>query len=309
MNADETSVERGLQMLQDRWRLLGNSRELADSDRQRVAQQIELAREPWESTQKTLEEHPDLIAAIEDLWPRVLPYLIKGNEISPVHHIAHVVNFMGQICLAEVSPLDMRWGVLAALLHDIGIGDCALPKISEASIKRADPETRIRLRRDGIASRLEHMKLGVAISRELLRDFQTARPGYLTNDDVATILDIVGSHDYSKIPLMEDHVDRKWLLKPGPEDWLKQCHWEADALWMLTPAGILVDLEREKEDNTPATRQAKLEFNLGLHRLIVSLYSEAYSPEELEQFGFHDGLLYRSETGYGIARALASHRF
>lgn len=297
------SVEVGLEMLQDRRRSLGQPVGVTDRDRTRIADQIRWAAEPFEEAKRRLIDHPDVVHGLESLWPQVLPFLIKGNEVSPVHHIPYVVNFMVQISLAELSPVDLKRGVLAALLHDIGIGDCALPKISEASIKRASPDEKIRLRRDGIASRLEHMKLGVEISRGLLQGYQhTART--LTDEDIEIILDIVGSHDYSKIPLMEDHVDRKWLLSPDKKDWLKQCHWEADALWMLTPAGILVDLEREREENTPANRRAKLVFNLGLHRQIIDLYAQAYTTDEMLSFGFHEGLLYRTETGYGIARTL-----
>ncbi len=302
MSGSIDPVERGLQMLQDRRRLLGQKAGITPRDRARIAGQLELAREPWSQARRLFAGQPTLITALDELWPQVLPHLIKGNEVSPVHHIAYVVNFMAQICLAEVSPAEMKRGVLAALLHDIGIGDCALPKISEASIKRASPEDKLQLRQDGIASRLEHMKLGVVISSGLMQSHQQRHPEALTDEDITVILDIVGSHDYSKIPLMEDRVDRKWLLGSGPGDWLKQCHWEADALWMLTPAGILVDLEREQEENTPANRRAKFQFNLGLHRQIITLYAKAYSPEEMSRFGFHDGLLYRSATGYKLAR-------
>jgi hypothetical protein len=302
MKESTAPVELGLQMLQDRRRLLGQRVGVTPRDRARIAEQLKLSRDPLADARRRLAGHATIPAAIDELWPQVIPHLIKGNEVSPVHHIAHVVNFMVQICLEEVSPVEMKRGVLAALLHDIGIGDCALPKISEASIKRANPRDKEQLRRDGIASRLEHMQRGVAISRGLLHDYRRRNPLALTDGDITVILDIVGSHDYSKIPLMEDHVDRKWLLSPGREDWLKQCHWEADALWMLTPAGILVDLERDQEENTPANRRAKFQFNLGLHRQIVTLYAKACSPEEMTQFGFHDGLLYRTKTGYELAK-------
>lgn len=302
MNDDFDPVETGLQMLQQRRIVLGQAPEITTRDRLRIAEQQEFARQPWTEARFLLANHRDIVAAMDDLWPQVIPYLIKGNEVSPIHHIAYVVRFMAQIGLAEVSAADLKRGVLAALMHDIGIGDCALPKISEASIKRAGPVEKERLRRDGIASRLEHMKLGVIIARQLLQDYQQRQPGNVTDADLDAILDIIGSHDYSKIPLMEDHVDRKWLLTSGPADWLKQCHWEADALWMLTPAGILVDLEREREENTAENRRAKFLFNLGLHRQIITLYAAAYSPDEMTRFGFHDGLLYRSATGYSLAQ-------
>lgn len=302
MSDDFDPVETGLQMLRQRRMVLGQPSEITSRDRLRIAEQQEFAHQPWSEARLMLADQPDIVAALDDLWPRVVPYLIKGNEVSPIHHIAYVVRFMVQIGRAEVSTADLKRGVLAALMHDIGIGDCALPKISEASIKRAGPVEKERLRRDGIASRLEHMKRGVIIARQLLQDYQQRHPGNLTDVDLAVILDIIGSHDYSKIPLMEDHVDRKWLLRSGEEDWLKQCHWEADALWMLTPAGIVVDLEREREENTPENRRAKFVFNLGLHRQIISLYAAAYTPDEMTQFGFHDGLLYRSATGYALAQ-------
>jgi hypothetical protein len=294
-------VELGLEMLQDRRRALGKPVEITQQDRDRIAGQIARAQEPWSRTCELLVDHPEIVAILRNLWPQVLPYLIKGNEISPVHHIAYVVRFMARIGLSELPQRELKPGLVAALLHDIGIGDCALPKISEASIERATPEQRVQLRRDGIESRLEHMRKGVQISSGLLTRYQREYPVAFSVEEINLILDIVGTHDYSKIPLMEDHVDRKWLLTPTGEDWLKQCHWEADALWMLSPAGILIDLEREREADTPANRKTKFDFNLGLHRQIITLYAMAYSPDEMQQFGFKDGLLYRSNTGYQIA--------
>lgn len=297
-------LELGFEMLQDRRRVLGKPPTITEWDRQRIAMQLELATEPWSAARQSLIEYPEIIQALDHLWPQVIPYLIKGNEVSPIHHIPYVVQFMARIGLAELTPLELKRGVLAALMHDIGIGDCALPKISEASIQRAEPAEKERLRRDGIASRLEHMKLGVEIARQLLGDYRRQHAGFLSEEDLEVVLEIIGSHDFSKIPLMEDHVDRKWLLRCDRQDWLKQCHWEADALWMLTPAGIQVDLEREREENTPENRRAKFMFNLGLHRQIINLYAEAYSPAEMQEFGFHEGLLYRSLTGYALAKML-----
>ncbi len=299
-----TYLELGFEMLQDRRRMLGKSPAITEHDRQRISTQMELAAEPWAAVHQLLIDDPELVQALDDLWPHMIPYLIKGNEVSPIQHIPYVVQFMAQIGLVELTPLELKRGVLAALMHDIGIGDCALPKISEASILRAAPDEKEKLRRDGIASRLEHMKLGVEIARKLLGDYRRYHPGFLTDEDLEVILDVIGSHDFSKIPLMEEFVDPKWLLRSDRRDWLKQCHWEADALWMLTAAGIQVDLEREKEQNTAENRRAKFVFNLGLHREIISLYAKAYSSSEMQDFGFREGLLYRSATGYSIAKRL-----
>ena len=252
----------------------------------------------------TLQNYPEVVTVLKDLYSQALPYLVKGHKISPIHHIAYVVSFMARIVTSEgLPPSDVKRGVLAALLHDVGIGEAGLPKITEEMIATAPEAERPRLRQEGIAHRREHMLKGVEIARKLLTGYQ------LANEHIAVILDIVGTHDNSKIPLLEDTIDRKWLHRPGPEDWLKQCHWEADALWMLSPAGILVDLKRQGEEDTPENRKAKFNFNFGLHRAIVKVYEQAFSREELQQFGFRDGLLYRTKTGYDLAMEFAEQAY
>jgi len=261
-----------------------------------ITEQMQLAQEPWDKAMRTLQNHPEVVAILKDLYSQALPYLIKGHGISPIHHIAYVVSFMARIVTSEgLSPSDVMRGVLAALLHDVGIGEAGLPKITEEMITTAPEAESPRLRKEGIAHRREHMFKGVEIPRGLLQKY------HLSKNEAATILGIVGTHDNNKIPLLEETIDRKWLLRPGQEDWLKQCHWEADALWMLSPAGILVDLKRQGEEDTPENRKAKFNFNFGLHRAIVKVYEHAYSRKEMQEFGFRDGLLYRSKTGYEMA--------
>jgi hypothetical protein len=118
---------------------------------------------------------------------------------------------------------------------------------------------------------------------------------------------LVGEYGDSAIPPDVIEECKTYLITSDREgeDWLMQLHWEADALWMLSSDGLLVDLQRQKEEDTPQNRLAKLHFNLGLHREVVGkVYANVYSRTEFEKFGFHDGLLYRSATGYGIAERL-----
>ena len=294
MDACSDPIKVGFQMLNESKRPLL---------RARIIEQISLAREPWDRTSRALAGYPQVLAILDGLCCQVLPYLIKGCETSPVHHTAHVVYFMAKITTSDdkLACADVKRGVLAALLHDIGMGDTVLPKITEEMIGKAPESQKTRLCREGIAARREHMEKGKAISRKLLERYQFLHPHTLSDDDIAVILEIVGTHDNNKIPLMADTVKKKWLLSPTDDDWLKQCHWEADALWMLSPAGILIDLTREQEKDTPENRRKKFYFNLGLHRDIVTLYQQACSQEEIDQFGFRDGLLYRTWTGYALA--------
>jgi hypothetical protein len=293
----------GLHMLHERRRVLGKAEPPGAEVQAKISEQIALAQAPWSDTLATLASFPDTVTILDQLYGRVLPYLIKGYENSAVHHTAYTVSFMARIAVAELRGPEVKRGVVAALLHDIGSGDSFLPKITEARIRRAAESARDRLRAEGIRYRREHMEKGVAISRQLLETYQLQHPHAITAEDRAVILDIVGTHDNCKIPLMEATVNKAWLLRCDPQEWIKQCHWESDALWMLCPAGILIDLEREHEADTPQNRKAKFMSNLGLHARIVDLYRRAHSEQEMEQFAFRDGLLYRTATGHQIAMA------
>jgi len=283
-------------MLEERRELL-----LRSQARAKITEQIELAREPWSDARKTLSAYPEVVTILDDLYCHVLPYLIKGYENSAIHHIAHVVNFMARIGTSELPRHDVKRGVIAALLHDIGSGDSFLPKVTEEMIKKAPKAKQDHLRIEGVKYRREHMDKGVEISRGLLETYQLQHPHALTDTDLQAILDIVGTHDDCKIPLMEKKVKKKWLLRAGEADWLKQCHWEADALWMLCPDGILIDLEREREEDTADNRRAKFRFNLRLHGEIVKVYRKAYSKRDFDRFRFRGKLLYRTKTGYRMA--------
>ena len=270
--------------------------------------------------------YQDVARILIDLYPIVLPYLIKGQDESPTHHIAHVVNFMSEILLGEVdksiSPENVKRGMIAALLHDIGVGDAIFPKITENMVKNeTDPKKKEALRTAAMESRKEHMEKGVEISREILEEYNKTEEGKtFAPEDVETILNIVGKHDNSKIPLMMvgEYGDsmipeavlvecRKYLLTSDKSDWLMQLHWEADALWMLSSDGLLVDLKRQGEADTPQNRLAKLRYNLGLHSEVVTkVYEKVYSVDEFKKLNFHKDLLYRSQTGYDIARRLVA---
>lgn len=294
-------IEQGLQELQSRRRQIGAAAEITAADRAAISRQLQLAQAPWSVALEWLKTDPDLVSLLRLLWPEILPPLIKGSDVSPVHHIAWVVRFMAQIATRELNAIDRRRSVLAALFHDVGIGDCLLPKVSEASLRRAAPDELPALRALGIRSRQEHMEFGVIRARALLERFGGS---LFSPADVETILETIGTHDNSKIPLMDDVADRTWLLTPDPADWVKQCHWEADALWMLTMEGVAVDLDRDGTPWSPLAFQARRDFNLSLHRKIVDIYRAAYPSEDYQRFGFHEGTLYRSATGWALAQKL-----
>ena len=157
-----------LRMLEQRWRVLGKTEPPGDDVVAKISEQIALARAPWSDALTILSPYPEIVTILQDLYPQVLPYLIKGYENSAVHHIAYAVSFMARIALAELPQHEVKPGVIAALLHDIGSGDSFLPKVTEEMIEKAPESEQDGLRVKGIRYRREHMDEGVRISRRLL---------------------------------------------------------------------------------------------------------------------------------------------
>jgi len=92
-----------------------------------------------------------------------------------------------------------------------------------------------------------------------------------------------------------------------------QLHWEADALWMLTEAGITVDLLRGKDPSTAdlsnREKRKKFSYNYWLHGKIVRVYEKVFNGNEMAAFGFINRHLYRSNTGHNIAMRLRKALF
>ncbi|MDZ4241635.1 MAG: hypothetical protein U1D99_02290, partial [Candidatus Omnitrophota bacterium] len=271
--------------------------------RTRVMSQNEKALAPLSQAFQRLERsgHAEISVILQGLYPSVLPYLIEGEAVSPVHHIAHVVNFMTEIAVGEgLNAMETKRVVVAALLHDIGIAKAVLPKVRESDIdNEKDVQEKAAMIELAVRSRKEHMELGVGISASLLQEYRAAHVGAFTNEDIEEIRRIVGIHDNVKIPTLPGQFDAKWLIRR--DDRLMQLHWEADSLWMLSADGIQVDIESAGEKaKTPMSQWL---YNADLHRISVGLFEKAFGPA-VQEYGFRDGYLYRSKTGFEIFRRL-----
>lgn len=300
--------------------------------------QMEKAKTPFESAILRLRDHSfgDVAQIIEALYPKVLPYLIKGQDESPIHHAAHVLNSMAEILIDEyqkdredrVTDDEVKVGMIAVLFHDSGVGYSTIRKIVESEIDDRqkdvdqmpiDTEERRKLkekaqkdvddlRKKAILARQQHMIAGKKITRLLLGEFNREHQGsnlVLSKKVIPDVLDIVKRHDNMKIPLLENPPNPKWLHKSGREDWLMQLHWEADSLWMDTEDGIEYDLMRARR--TPGARVRtpleQLDYNISLHRKSVDTFKKVFGSA-VEAYNFKDGLLYRSEIGYQIFQRL-----
>ena len=135
---------------------------------------------------------------------------------------------------------------------------------------------------------------------------------------------MVKHHDDPKIPLLDLMLDGE-ILKgadkrqlPGfesggflnasradflfrVEDKLLQLLHEADALWMICEDGIEADWARFAPGTEP-TRPKIVYNNVRLHHAEAEVYRHLLSEDQYQHYGFREGTLYRSLTGYGIFR-------
>lgn len=182
-----------------------------------------------------------------NLYPMVLPYPIEARRGNPVHHAAHVVKFMSEILLGErASKAVIRWGVVAALLHDIGDTVTREGRIRKRDIEGTPPgPKREVMSQEAIEGRRAHMKKGVQPAKEKLAGYNKEFGQTFSREDIARITRIIAHHDDPSIQEYEEAITGQWLFKK--DDWLLWFHREADRLWMLSEDGVEVDLARDRK--------------------------------------------------------------
>lgn len=249
---------------------------------------------------KSLYQKKEAARVLENLYPIVLPCLIKAQKGNPIQHSLLVVDFMIRIAFKEgASDIDLKRGIAAALMHDIG----AEGKIRKADIEaEKDIEKREELRARAIKLRLDHMEAGADMAEKILIKFNKLYPeDSFSSEDIDAIKGVIAIHDYPSVQEYEKTNTGKWLL---PKDnRLAMFLREADRLWMLSKEGLEVDLQRD-EKKGKRDPEKRLRSNIKRHQEEYLLYKEALG-DGVKGYGFNDETLYRTKTGFEIFRSLA----
>ena len=200
---------------------------------------------------------------------------------------------------------------------------------------------------EGVVKRWKHMAEGAILAGEVLG-------GYFSLDEIKAIQDLIRAHDNASIQEYDDMlceayseyafddsvggnnyksyreelfkatkntypVTMESFLVPAKEKLMKMLR-EADRLWMVTKAGVDVDLDRDiaKADGTVkedlkkaldsklytdsglrAMGKKRIADNIKRHFEEKQLYSEA-----ADDYGFINDSLYRTQAGYDLFKAL-----
>ncbi len=276
---------------------------------------------------------PDFANFVADIYIDQLPNLILAGQNNLVHHTAHVMDYISAIALGErLSPEDLRVCVTAALFHDTGLGQGKLVKIGERDLANAitryhaneiSLDDVFALRQRAIDARLEHMELGAQNAQSVIGAFEEQYPGMLSPEQVAQVVSIVRKHDFPKISLIDGIMIAFFEDSSGPDkvtalsrlrdsatahlldlnDRLLQIHHEADALWMLSPEGLVADIIRSAGPSKPSAAEM-VAHNMALQRREADLYGKLMENSTAAKYGFQGGTLYRTNTGYALSRFL-----
>lgn len=182
-----------------------------------------------------------------------------AEQDNQLLHIAWVLKF-AKLLRKEDSNFDRGYILLiSAILHDIGMVSCKLPKVVESEILlEKDMTKRLRLINGAIEARLEHAKLGKEIAYDLLRIIP------ITWDIRHEICELILHHD--------DHKLARYgvFIKNNCDPKLLQLLREADSLWMLTGDGIDIDIKRSvKRGIIPFTVEGQFIHNLEIVKPII----------------------------------------
>ena len=277
------------------------------------------------------------IAELARIGYRMSVYSNKSaRDITPLHKAAYVTDFMSEIMLGEgVKDYTLlKRGIAAAVFQDIGIVrgmkwklrkadlDAKIKK-EAAEIDASAPNRDKKLRdiittnvRKAIDSRRAHMVSGKEIARQTMELYNEWRPDFFSEEDMEEISRLIETHDNPSLQafelLRQEYLQqygvpfrqktKSWLFKP--DDKLAMYLREADRLWMLTEDGVDVDFKQDLKRGIVKSPKETAARNVRRHREEMELYGKILGTGA-EQYGFKNGLLFRTKTGYTIFERLA----
>ena len=213
-----------------------------------------------------------------------------------------VVWFLARILLGadRVVPEDLWVGLTAALFHDSGLAS-APGKIVESEIAAKAEKLGVdhpdvkKFVQSAIDSRLKHADFSVPEFRSVTEKHAEKLPLPFTVAQDAAIERLLKRHDHLKVGTLQVQLGLEVVPQyvyglDAPS--LFWDHFVADLSWMLEEIETdrLRDQRRGREPKTPLDQ---LDWNLKCHRDILLVYEKVF-PNELDEFGFLNGLPIRS---------------
>ncbi len=186
---------------------------------------------------------PELLDTCDAIFETVLTgeYLLH-KEAEPLSHPIMVLGHILECALVELKSgnltmEDVFHTALLALLHDI----CSYTRITEETIDATSVEQRSSLIAENRKRVIRHMEDGAKMARTVLHDFNDKHHRTIVSETaIEKICAIIAIHDNPKIgiPIPKDNHMAVMLR-------------EADRLDMISPSGVLIDLQR-KQGNSSA---------------------------------------------------------
>jgi hypothetical protein len=254
----------------------------------------------------------------------LLPASIDSAAISPVHHSTVISRLLLDIAEGERLPAaEIRVLLLAILCHDafLGVADSiirrfmpveGLPLKTRASdVRKAAGELRQQLVRRGVLERTLHNEEAARHVPAVLTAATVLSGVSIPPQEIEMIRSIVARHDLPAVAQLKQEsgepLGREDLF--GPTERLALLFRAIDRLWMVTPEGIDVDVERDLAAGRPGAaldvlRRERGTSNAARHYEEYALYEKVYG-DDVRQFGFIEKTLYTCETAFRIFRALS----
>jgi hypothetical protein len=218
---------------------------------------------------------------LDDAWKYVLPYLIYGRHVSPIHHTTHVVSHLVKIYLEESTTkfgFPVELAIVAGVFHDSG-------NYAEANEKTTIEDVRSNRsnQHQAVQQRRAHAVLGAELAEGFMR---SADNDLFDESSICTVVSAILHHDDPTVAqLLVDKgtcpVMVKHLLFPGSFRRMNVILREADRLWMLTVDGIIEDgLRKMKRDNLYIWNGLdQLTHNVKRHMEETELYEKAFTVD------------------------------
>jgi hypothetical protein len=284
-----------------------------------IKEQVEIAIDDVAQVEQRLRAagHDDTARLVRKTFEVLLPASIDSAPISPVHHPTVILKLMLDVATEDrLAPSDTRVLLLAIVCHDAfqGAVERFIPllapapslsgvKVTASAVRTAVANERDQLVRRAVAERTVHNEEAARQASSVLNAASILTGVAIAAEEIETVRSIVGRHDLPSLAQLKSEIGQP----VGERDLFRASDWREllfrciDRIWMVTPEGVNVDVNRDHARGKATSHREVLWRNAQRHQEEYELYVQVYG-DEVGQFNFIEHTLYTSPTAFRLFR-------
>jgi hypothetical protein len=179
-------------------------------------------------------------------------------------------------------------------------------KVTASAVRTAAANERDQLIRRAVAERTLHNEEATRQAPSVLTAASILTGITIPPEDIEMVRSIVGRHDLPTVAQLKSESNQPLGKEDlfGPGDWRELLFRCIDRMWMVTPEGVDVDVNRDRARGKATSPAEVLRRNAQRHHEEYELYARVYE-DDVRQFNFIEQTLYTSPAAFRLYRQFA----